>query len=397
MNIMNLPDDTLRYIFSYVKSQDIMEKLLVSKRIANLFEELHESDYALFFKSLKGQSISARAIREIYTEHASHGSISSRDLIVALFRKQFSYMNHFSTKDSYLNFIEPKCNLKAILKAYKKNEEQLDRPIEPKGNLEAILKAYKKNEKQLDRPIATSLNIMLNLIYKDRSSQYSEEDYKKLTSSEKREVQESYFEENLEKLRTLKVLDYSKAGPAASSICAGLPPHVSFLTNLEKVNLSGHKVSNYPNQLLALHSIKKINLATTYFASFPKQLLKLKELETIRISNNYISEIPPEISQLQKLKKLYLTKTLLSTLPKELFRLPCLNKIFLMENKVLQNKEVMKQLKEHIWLNRNISIFPALLDEQSLFRVFPTEIILKIFRSKCAIETAGSMTGVREV
>jgi|GEM_PF-3226579 len=367
MNMMNLPDDTLNYILYYVKSENILEKLLVSKKISNLLEGLHKIDHDQFFQSLNERPGFSRSLREI---KASADYKSPRDQIIALFRKQHSFIKHF----------------------YEPGKSELFF-FQPSGNLKNVLGQYRCNEAELDQPIAKSLNCLLSIVCKDRHIQNN---YQKLADSEKREIEESYFEENLEKIKTLKELDCSKLGPKLFSQSCGLPPQLALLTNLEKVKLSSLAVALYPNQLLALKSIRKIDLATTYFDAFPKQLLELKNLETIRISNNYLFEIPSEINQLTKLKKLYLTNTRLSEFPKELFQLSCLDKIFLVDNKVIGNKNAMKQLKEHIWLNRNISIFSTFLGENPTFKVLPKEIVYKILIDKCHVETEGQMAGVRE-
>lgn len=121
-----------------------------------------------------------------------------------------------------------------------------------------------------------------------------------------------------------------------------LPKEILNFKNLESLDLSGNKLTEFPSELVYSSNLRKIALGYNKINYITPEIGKLSKLEYIELKNNNISELPPEIGQLTKLKYLGVSFNKLRELPSEIGNLSKLQDLFLQCNNF--NKGYLDQL-----------------------------------------------------
>ena len=95
------------------------------------------------------------------------------------------------------------------------------------------------------------------------------------------------------RLQTLRKLNLS------SNQIRELPPEICQLTGLEALEVKHNLMKGLPNKFGRLKSLKALNLSSNQFEQFPGQLCELEALRELRIGANFISHLPPTIGKLK--------------------------------------------------------------------------------------------------
>ena len=93
------------------------------------------------------------------------------------------------------------------------------------------------------------------------------------------------------------------------------PIDICKLVNIEELNITGHGISQLPDEFGRLTKLKKLYLGGDFFSAggnsfkkIPNVIFKLNQLEILNLNSNNLRYLSPEINSLQNLKELYLAK-----------------------------------------------------------------------------------------
>lgn len=104
--------------------------------------------------------------------------------------------------------------------------------------------------------------------------------------------------------------------------------------NLQVINLSGNKFTQFPYQLLELQTIREIYMGSNEINVLPRTYENLQRLEILYLGGNMIKHVPEEISQLKNLTSLNLSDNFLKILPSRLALLKKLRTLSLHGNEL---------------------------------------------------------------
>ncbi|XP_012274259.1 leucine-rich repeat-containing protein 58 [Orussus abietinus] len=134
-----------------------------------------------------------------------------------------------------------------------------------------------------------------------------------------------------------------------------LPKSLENLPYLRELNLSGNRLTEFPEQVLDLASLKYLYLGGNAITEIAKDVWKLQRLQVLSMGGNGLTEVPStvglltalqalvlcdnkleslpsSIANLKNLKSLLLHKNCLRTLPTEIITLKCLTELSLRDN-----------------------------------------------------------------
>ncbi len=90
------------------------------------------------------------------------------------------------------------------------------------------------------------------------------------------------------------------------------------LKSLEKLNVSGHPIARFPDNIGSLSKLKRLYANGCNLIEFPESISDLKNLEELCLNGNHLRPIPGELGKLNKLKCLGLGWNNLSYIPNEI-------------------------------------------------------------------------------
>jgi Leucine-rich repeat (LRR) protein len=112
------------------------------------------------------------------------------------------------------------------------------------------------------------------------------------------------------------------------------PIGITFLNNIENLDLSSASVKKIPIEIERLIKLEKIELYNNQIKQFPAGLCKIETLKTINLSNNKIKVIPRDIIKLKNLQYLNLNSNAIITFPKGFKKLQELRNLSISHNKI---------------------------------------------------------------
>ncbi len=99
------------------------------------------------------------------------------------------------------------------------------------------------------------------------------------------------------------------------------------LPRLQKLELIGLSLFNFPRELCLLKTLKTLDLSWNGLTFLPPEFGALTELEVLILSKNYFEQIPPEVQKCRALKRFEIFYNPLRALPEWLAELPALELI----------------------------------------------------------------------
>lgn len=96
-----------------------------------------------------------------------------------------------------------------------------------------------------------------------------------------------------------------------------LPPEISFLSELNELNLHQNNITEIPPELFQLQNLRKLILSGNQLTTIPDTIISLEKLVHLDLSGNPLTEFPQCTFSLQ-LQELFLWNTQLETLPDRL-------------------------------------------------------------------------------
>lgn len=97
---------------------------------------------------------------------------------------------------------------------------------------------------------------------------------------------------------------------------------ISWLKNLESLDLSGHQITEIPGEIGTLTNLRNIDLSDNMITTVSATLYQLEDLEALNLADNAVTVITLGIDQMTSLNDLNLSGNSLSDLPADLFDLP---------------------------------------------------------------------------
>lgn len=94
-----------------------------------------------------------------------------------------------------------------------------------------------------------------------------------------------------------------------------IPPSISHLTYLEKLDISENNLSHLPSTMKYLHSLTHLDLSHNNFNTIPSVLFSLKNVKDIDLRYNKIKSIPPSIKKIDTLEKINLKGNKIRSIP----------------------------------------------------------------------------------
>ena len=112
-----------------------------------------------------------------------------------------------------------------------------------------------------------------------------------------------------------------------------LPEGILEMKFLEKINVSGTRLSNLPD-LSSLEHLREINISNTGITGLNSNILALDRLEILDASNNIIENVSGDIGNMSGLGYLYLNNNSLTDLPDAMANLSSLTKLDISNNNI---------------------------------------------------------------
>ena len=113
-----------------------------------------------------------------------------------------------------------------------------------------------------------------------------------------------------------------------------LPPEITQLTNLQILGLSGNQLTALPPEIRQLASLQRLDLDRNRLTVLPLEIGQLTSLQSLGLSGNQLTALPPEIRQLASLQRLDLDRNRLTVLPQEIGQLTSLQSLYLHDNQL---------------------------------------------------------------
>ncbi|XP_015436332.1 PREDICTED: leucine-rich repeat-containing protein 58 [Dufourea novaeangliae] len=113
-----------------------------------------------------------------------------------------------------------------------------------------------------------------------------------------------------------------------------LPKSFENLSGLRELNLSGNRLTDFPEQVLELTEIKYLYLGGNQINEISKDVWKLQRLHVLSMGGNRLTEVPSTLGQLKSLQALVLCDNMLDTLPSSIANLTSLKSLLLHKNRL---------------------------------------------------------------
>ncbi|KAL0134135.1 hypothetical protein PUN28_001173 [Cardiocondyla obscurior] len=114
----------------------------------------------------------------------------------------------------------------------------------------------------------------------------------------------------------------------------GLTKDFENLSNLRELNLSGNRLTEFPNQILDLPSLRYLYLGGNRINEIAKDIWKLHGLRVLSMGDNILTEVPSTLGQLKALQALVLCDNMLESLPSSIANLTSLKTLSLHKNRL---------------------------------------------------------------
>ncbi|XP_058803716.1 leucine-rich repeat-containing protein 58 [Phymastichus coffea] len=111
-----------------------------------------------------------------------------------------------------------------------------------------------------------------------------------------------------------------------------LPKSLERLPNLRELNLSGNRLSEFPEQVLDLPGLRYLYLGGNQIGEIAKDVWKIQSLQVLSIGGNRLTEVPSTLGQLTALQALVLCDNRLENLPSSIANLKNLKSLLLHKN-----------------------------------------------------------------
>ncbi|KAG7197365.1 hypothetical protein KM043_018472 [Ampulex compressa] len=113
-----------------------------------------------------------------------------------------------------------------------------------------------------------------------------------------------------------------------------LPKTFDNLPGLRELNLSGNRLTDFPEQVLDLTALKYLYLGGNNITEITKDIWKLQRLQVLSIGGNMLTDVPSTLGQLKSLQALVLCDNMLESLPSSIASLTNLKSLLLHKNRL---------------------------------------------------------------
>ncbi|XP_003699574.1 leucine-rich repeat-containing protein 58 [Megachile rotundata] len=113
-----------------------------------------------------------------------------------------------------------------------------------------------------------------------------------------------------------------------------LPKCFENLSGLRELNLSGNRLTDFPDQILDLAELKYLYLGGNYITEISKDVWKLQRLHVLSMGGNRLTEVPSTLGELKSLQALVLCDNMLENLPSSIAKLTNLKSLLLHKNRL---------------------------------------------------------------
>ncbi len=137
-----------------------------------------------------------------------------------------------------------------------------------------------------------------------------------------------------------------------------LPPELGRLTNLERLYLTGNRLTALPSELGGLTNLRDLSLRGNRLMVLPPELGRLTNLTQLWLRGNRLTVLPPELGRLTNLTDLSVQGNRLTVLPPELGRLTNLTRLWLAGNALTALPPELGELEKLQFLSLNGNPLP---------------------------------------
>ncbi|CAK9833828.1 Leucine-rich repeat-containing protein 58 [Anthophora retusa] len=113
-----------------------------------------------------------------------------------------------------------------------------------------------------------------------------------------------------------------------------LPKSFENLSGLRELNLSGNRLTDFPEQVLELTDLKYLYLGGNHISEISKDVWKLQRLLVLSMGSNRLTEVPFILGELKSLQALILCDNMLESLPSSIAKLTNLKSLLLHKNRL---------------------------------------------------------------
>ncbi|XP_066583961.1 leucine-rich repeat-containing protein 58 [Prorops nasuta] len=113
-----------------------------------------------------------------------------------------------------------------------------------------------------------------------------------------------------------------------------LPKSFENLSELRELNLSGNRLTDFPEQIFDLAGLKYLYLGGNNISEIKKDVWKLQRLQVLSMGSNRLIEVPSTLGQLKSLQALVLCDNMLESLPGSIANLSNLKSLLLHKNRL---------------------------------------------------------------
>ncbi|CAB0038336.1 unnamed protein product [Trichogramma brassicae] len=113
-----------------------------------------------------------------------------------------------------------------------------------------------------------------------------------------------------------------------------LPKSLDTLPNLKELNLSGNRLTHFPEQVLDVPWLRYLYLGGNQIREIPHDIWKIQRLQLLAIGGNGLTEVPSTLGQLISLQVLNLSDNNLESLPRSIANLKHLKTLLLHKNRL---------------------------------------------------------------
>ncbi|CAL7939461.1 unnamed protein product [Xylocopa violacea] len=113
-----------------------------------------------------------------------------------------------------------------------------------------------------------------------------------------------------------------------------LPKSFQNLSGLRELNLSGNRLTDFPQQILELTDLKYLYLGGNHITEISKDVWRLQRLHVLSMGGNRLTEVPSTLGELKSLQALVLCDNMLESLPSSIAKLTNLKSLLLHKNRL---------------------------------------------------------------
>lgn len=113
-----------------------------------------------------------------------------------------------------------------------------------------------------------------------------------------------------------------------------LPKSFENLPALRELNLSGNRLTEFPEQVLDVPELKYLYLGGNYISEIKSNVCKMQRLQILSMGSNRLTEVPSTLGELKSLQALVLCDNMLEHLPRSIANLSNLKSLLLHKNRL---------------------------------------------------------------